>query len=186
MDGHTLKGFTLIELIVVLTIASILLSIGIPSFYELSRRSQSDTQIENIRQLLLEARTKAIVNSHTVTICPSTDHKSCSLNWQNSLMAFVDTNRNQLVDGNEAILKIQSLKSNYTLTWKAFGNKSYLTYSAMGTINHNNGTLTLCPNDKKSHYGRRLIINKGGRVRKGQDKGSIGAIQTANGSGLMC
>ena len=180
------SGLTLIELLIVMAIAAILTSIAIPSFNALYRTSQANAVVAMVNQALTFTRITALEQGKFITICPSEDQKTCSQQWSNPLITFNDTNNNQIIDGTEKLLRTTEKPSAFTLRWSAFGKKHYISYSPLGTINHTNGSLSLCPNDKNNRYGNILIINKGGRARLARDNDGTGVVDRASGGDLDC
>jgi type IV fimbrial biogenesis protein FimT len=72
------RGFTLIELLVTLVVAAILLSIALPSFRDLIRRSRVTSASNALTGTLAYARTEAIDRGQLVSVCPSIDGTSCA------------------------------------------------------------------------------------------------------------
>ena len=64
------KGFTLIELMVGISIVAILVTIGLPAINDFSIKMRVDGEISQINRLLLTARNTAINNEVSVTVCP--------------------------------------------------------------------------------------------------------------------
>jgi type IV fimbrial biogenesis protein FimT len=106
---HNHSGFTLIELMMTITIAGILLTIGIPSFKYVTNSNRASSEINGLLGDMQFARAEAIREGQTVTICPSTTGASCSgtTSWQTGWLVFSDTSVIGIVDGTDAILKIQ-------------------------------------------------------------------------------
>ena len=113
------SGFTLIELIMTMTVAGILLAIGIPSFLYVTSANRASSEINGLLGDMQFARGEAIREGQTVSICPSTTGTSCSgsTNWQTGWLVFSDTGVLGTIDGNDAILKVQrSFSGTDTLT----------------------------------------------------------------------
>lgn len=70
-------GFTLIELIITVTIAGVLMTVGIPSFREIIVNSQISSQANEFIADLNYARSVAVTKKNTISICPSTNSTSC-------------------------------------------------------------------------------------------------------------
>jgi len=66
-------GFNIIELMVVLFVASILMSIGIPAFNGFMANNRMSTSANDMAITLHVARTESIKRRANVTICPSTE-----------------------------------------------------------------------------------------------------------------
>ncbi len=86
------RGFTLIELLVTIAVAAILLTIGVPSFQELFNRNRVATVTNDFLTGLNYARSEAVKNALTTTICMSNDQATCTGNsgWANGWIVWVD------------------------------------------------------------------------------------------------
>ena len=65
---HNRKGFTIIEVLVVIAIMAILLAIAVPSVRNWSIKNQKSAAASEIYSLLSLARTRAVTNSRPVTV----------------------------------------------------------------------------------------------------------------------
>lgn len=95
-------GFTLIELIVTVSIVTILASIAVPSFSKLIESNQLSAGTNELVSALILARSEALKRSNNVSICASTDQVSCSgANFAEGWIVFVDCNAvpNGAIDG---------------------------------------------------------------------------------------
>ncbi len=72
------SGFTLIELITTLVIASILMALAAPSFSNFVKNNRLTTQANGILADLALARSEAIKRAATITVCKSTDSLTCN------------------------------------------------------------------------------------------------------------
>jgi type IV fimbrial biogenesis protein FimT len=75
---HSVGGFTLVELLVVMAIAAILLTIGVPSYTATTSKYRVSTEVNSLVGDLQYARSEAIKQGVTVTVCTSTDGATCS------------------------------------------------------------------------------------------------------------
>ena len=107
--GHFLAGFTLLELMITLTIAAIVLTLGVPSFKYVTSANRASSEINGLLGDLQFARGEAIKEGQTVTICASTNGTSCSgsTSWDTGWIVFSDAPPLGTIEGNDAILKIQ-------------------------------------------------------------------------------
>jgi type IV fimbrial biogenesis protein FimT len=77
------QGFTLVELLVVMTIFAILMAMAIPSFNALTLRTTASQYASSMAESALLARTEAIRRNAAVTVCVSTNGTTCgSGGWE--------------------------------------------------------------------------------------------------------
>lgn len=110
MPGLRQDGFTIIELMITVTVAAIVLSIAAPSFRDALVRSRvSGTAIE-LQSALSLARAEALKLKLPVTICARASDTSCSsgTTWSDGFLLFQDPNGNGLPDDGEQILRVRS------------------------------------------------------------------------------
>lgn len=156
------SGQTLVELIVCLLIGSILLSLALPSFQKLTLDSQKIQQVNQLLGMLHYARSTAVLEKRTISLCSGIAHCARSRNWNGSLLVFDDRNGNGQLDEQEELLRQTTLPEHYSWRWFSFGKRPHLTYEHDGTTRALNGTFTLCQTDKALHQ---IVISLSGRVR---------------------
>lgn len=67
-----MKGFTLIELIITITVLAILATIAVPSFNSSLNRQKLNASARELMSKLVEARTQALTIRQTTGVCVST------------------------------------------------------------------------------------------------------------------
>jgi type IV fimbrial biogenesis protein FimT len=78
-------GFTMIELMMTIAIATILMTLAIPSFRYVTNANRIASEINGLLGDMQFARAEAIKEGQGVTVCVSTDHTTCAANdtdWQ--------------------------------------------------------------------------------------------------------
>jgi len=71
-------GFTLTELVVVMSIVAILLSLGVPSYRSITNSYRLSSEVNGLLGDLMYARAEAIKEGQPVTVCASTNGTTCS------------------------------------------------------------------------------------------------------------
>lgn len=161
----TIKGFTIIELMITLAVATILLGLAAPSFNDIIKDSRLTTQINGLSASLNLARSEAIKRSLTVTVCKSANGTACGGEWQQGWIVFVDNNGNGAVEaGNpdDTIIRVNSVLS--TGNTLIFPGKNRVTYKADGFAIGYNSTFTLC-DGRGITKSKGLVVSNSGRVR---------------------
>jgi len=100
-------GFTLIELMIVITILAIFVVVGVPNFQNLIGDNRLSTQANSLVSSLQLARSEALKLRTPVTVCRSTNGTSCSGSgdWDFGWLVFVDGGSLGTVDGADTIIK---------------------------------------------------------------------------------
>lgn len=74
-------GFSILECMIVIAIATLSYLIAIPNLQRLNHAYTGKTLIIRLQQILHYARSLAIVQQQSVTVCPSYNGYSCAENW---------------------------------------------------------------------------------------------------------
>lgn len=160
---HAAHGLTLVELLVSLTVLSILLGIGIPAFTQFidgQRLANATTQLQTA---LMFARTEAL-KGHVPVMLDNGDG-----NWATGWRIYKDLNKDGVLDPDEPV---SSESSGLPPGVIATGNQPvarFVRYAPSGRSRllggaPQAGTLTLCHENGEQPI-RKLILNFGGRVR---------------------
>lgn len=142
----------MIELLVVLTVAAVLLTIGIPSFRSVIANQRASSSINEVLASFRLARSEAIKSARSVTVCKSADGATCGddTEWEEGWIVFLNTapGTPDTVDAGDQIIRVNSgLPGDLTL--RPIGDvDTFLSYRPTGsagtTAQNLSGTLTLC------------------------------------------
>lgn len=72
------RGFTLLELLVSITIAAILVAIAVPSFRTTIQKHRLRSATDNLQAAIDYARSEAVLRSAYVSVCASADSATCA------------------------------------------------------------------------------------------------------------
>ena len=76
------RGFSLLELLVTMSVAGILMASAVPAYNSFAQNSRQSTQISTLVEGLNYARNEAIKEDLPVSVCASTDRATCNgTNW---------------------------------------------------------------------------------------------------------
>lgn len=145
--GHPprrLAGFTLIELMVTLTVLAVVAMIAAPSFQQAALSSRLTSYANAFSASLKLARSEAIKRNATVTMCRSADGTSCAGtgSWEQGWIVFNDANANSTVDGAETRFAYEPAASpDYSIT--SAGGVYALNFKGSG-MSATTETVTLC------------------------------------------
>jgi type IV fimbrial biogenesis protein FimT len=137
-------GLTLVEVLTVITIAAILMAIGVPSYQYVTSANRISGEVNGLLGDMQYARSESIKEGQTVTVCSSTNPTSptpsCAGNtaWQSGWVVFSDVNGNGVVDPGDTVLRVQNafplgdtFKANNGMTTVTFNREGF----ALGLVN---------------------------------------------------
>lgn len=166
------QGFTLIEVLITVAIASILLSIAAPNFSTLIKNTRMTSAANEFAGALYLSRSEAIKRGTTVTLCKSANGSACTTanNWEQGWIVFEDANNNAVVDSGETIIRInegEETGSSVTMVGNSTNVSSRITYLPTGRITNfgiGGTTINLC-DGRTGDVGRNIVISRAGRFR---------------------
>ena len=173
-------GFTLIELMVSLTVAGILFAIAIPAFNSFVQNDRDTAQVNSLVGSFGYARSEAVKRAlpNGITVCPSLDGVNCDpapASWvEGWIVTLVDP-----VNGNEVLQAIPALNPINTVT-PVVGPATGITFSSSGMAPLAPLTLRIC-DPRGAAFARQVEVLSTGRVAASQTPG-----QSVNGAALAC
>jgi type IV fimbrial biogenesis protein FimT len=106
------RGFTLMELMVVLALGAVILSLGVPSFNQFQQNSRITGLANDMLGGVQSARSEAIKRQVPVAVCPSDDptaaNATCTAGTFRGWITFVDPNNDcerDAADPDELVLR---------------------------------------------------------------------------------
>lgn len=160
-----MKGFTLIELLTTLSIASLLLFIGLPSFTEVLKENRLKTSTLSLLESIETTRSIAVFNNQRALLLPKNG------NWEDGWIIFLDLNDDGQLNSNEIVSRDVPAPHGVTITPNTPVN-DYISFIGSGEgrkVGKKNGgspmmgTLKVCPLEGGQGYA--LILSRGGRTR---------------------
>lgn len=180
------SGFTLLELMIVLSIVGILLTVGIPAIGDLVKRNRMVSATNELVSALAIIRSEAIKLNQKVTICKSSNGSSCNaaLDWEDGWIIFSDSNGDRVINGADRLLRIVDNFNDTKLAIRAKDSANLsindLTFTSRGLPKKANGelrsgTFSVCIFDNSNNLldSRAVILSPSGRVRSSESSGVI-------------
>ncbi len=157
------SGFTLIEILLVVSLLSLLAALALPSFGTMIRNARTQSSSNLLTSHFALARMAAVKHNALVSVCPLAQEGICSTNsdWSRGWMVFLDPDGNRKPDALRQVLQVehrrlsvQSILSNTT--------RPQLRYRPDGTSTGSNLTIWICEDHQLQMT---LIVSSAGRVR---------------------
>ena len=158
-------GFTLVELLVVVTLTAVLVIIAVPSFKDLIERNRIAGEINSLVSDLQFARSEAIKRGRTQVVCVSSSGTACmdADTWHSGWIVFSDDDGSGTLNGAEKIIRIRTGFTGGD-TFTAVPNLTQVRFSRDGfAINLAASTMTLRTASLNSAATRCLELNAVGR-----------------------
>lgn len=162
-------GFTLIELMVTITIIGIVAVFGIPAFSDFILNNRIRGHAGDFVVQLTHARSEAIRTATRVTVCPGTAAGCSGSNWENGWVVFVDANANAAVDSSETVIGVgPALDGSNTLRSTAFS--TYISFRHDGGSTSISGgglagAFVLCDSRGYGDNARAIAVSASGRMK---------------------
>ena len=163
------SGFTLIELMVTLSITLILVFLAMPSFMQILIRSEITSTSLAIRTGLSIARSEAVKRGARIQVCSLDDVlMQCAGNvgtgrlaWSAGFIVFQDVDKDKAYTvGTDELLHLSRFNESVDIDW---GRGHYLIYASSGRLQMGNSSFHI--KHSTSSLERHLILNNVGRVR---------------------
>jgi len=104
------RGFSLIELMVVVSLGAILLGIGTASYRYVTNANRVSTEVNSLLGDLMLARSEAIKQSAFVIVCPVASPLGCNAtaHWENGWIVFVDVDNSGTYSTGDILIRQQN------------------------------------------------------------------------------
>lgn len=169
MNLNKIAGFTLIELMVTLTVIGISLVFAAPNLVGFIQNYRITTQTNNLLADLQLARNNSVAQGVPVSVCASTDGATCSgSDWSGGRIVFTDANGNGTVDAaTDAVLRVaEALNTGNTIiatNLTAAGRVQFRPSGLASGVTGGSASFKLC-DSRTGPYGRTISVAPTGRA----------------------
>jgi len=165
MKTRNSSAFTLLELMITISIVAILATLGVPAFVEFTQKQAISAAINSLHSDLLLARSRAIYEDVPVVACPGNAQSGCtdSAEWSRGWIVFADFNADRTLQDDETLVR-RAMPVEHMAINSSTGRTSFRFYPN-GSTPGSNGSISFCgPGGPK--LARKLVISNLGRIRR--------------------
>lgn len=129
------RGFTLLEVMLVLSLVLLLAALAVPAYQPLLARWALTTEAQTLVEDLRHARSQALARGRTVSVCPSAEGRSCGdhSDWGRGWIIFIDVNADRTLQADELVLRQHQVSGAVgAITSNSKSSKAGLSYQANG------------------------------------------------------
>ncbi len=171
MSQYSDKGFTVIELMLVVAVMGVMAMIALPAFNEMVQNNRRVSSVNDFLASMHIARSEAITRGQRVSVCRSNATRTACAGaaggWRHGWLVFSDFDGNGAINGDDEILSTGGpLRGNFNMTSSEF--TSHMTFQPSGRVRaasgDNFGEMLLCEGTE-AEATRVIIIERTGRPR---------------------
>ena len=169
-------AFTLVELLIVVSVLAILLSLALPAFGRFAASIRLRTEASKLMSAVHLTRSEAIKRNRKVSLCPYNSEVSpaaCTRDYADGWVVFVNPDRDRELDDDEQELaRGPGLPAGFTVSNRK-GNRAadeLITYYGDGS-SRRNLTLMVCSSTYPELESWSVVLNLVGRPRMARDWG---------------
>lgn len=159
------RGFSLLELMIVLVMAAILVALAGPNFTGSISRSQVNSMRDGLASAFQFARSEALKRKGPVTACSSVNQATCGGGWQNGWIVFSDTDGDGALDGGEQILQVEYAENRINAYASAANS---VTFSSIGRATAGAGAYGFC-HPQQGTMGKVVTVTVTGALSRSEE-----------------
>ena len=162
-------GSSLIELLVILTLLSSSFYLALDYLQDLKANQQTKNIADRLESILIYSKNQAIFTNETVTLCSTTDGKTCDAQksrktkWQLNWLVTKDSTSIEESNNNNKILYLSINKARFIQI--SYNNSSEIKFNNMGRC-LKPGTFSINYNDGSFSKNYEIVISSAGRIRQ--------------------
>ena len=158
-----IRGVTLVELSVTITVLALMVAIGIPSMQEFRIRQQAMATANLLVSHLASARMTAISHNVPVVVCPSSVAETCRQDsqWGGHWLSFRDPDGNRRPDQGTDIYRNDTVAEDPHIRIASTRGRQHVRYQPTGMSYGTNLTIRICYDGRVAGS---VVLNNSGRA----------------------
>ena len=159
------RGFTLVELLVVVIVLGVLLGLAAPAFSAMLERNRAMATFHQLTASLASARLAAVRAGYPVSVCPTQDGQRCrrDLVWDDGWMIYLDPARNDHpATTNDIVQHVDGPGG--PITVRSSVGRNRIRFQPTGWASGANLSLRICSRTQARLLGA-VVVNNAGRPR---------------------
>lgn len=165
MKTNRMGGFTIVEFMVVLTIAAIFITFAVPSYYQMIQNNKVTTVANKLSASFNFARMEAVKRGVRVAVCPTgnSSFTACGDNtqWSQGWIVFTDADSDNAIDSTQDLMKIaEAPGGGVSIT----SSSSVVSYNSAGFIPGGDVSFTIKATGCTGKNARILNLSSSGRL----------------------
>jgi len=164
--GHKLQtGFTVLELMITISVAGILMLTAAPSLQQFSRQQLMKAAVGHLQNDLMMGRSEAVVRNVRIVACPGSPASGCTgePDWAGGWIVFADHNADRQWQTGEPIMRHGQEVENLYI--QGSQGRREIRFFPNGSAPGSNGSIVFCGLGGPSEA-RKLVISNLGRIRR--------------------
>jgi len=158
----TSRGFTLLEVLVVVALISVLTLLSLPGFTAFGERNARTAAINHLYSTLAFARQLAISEQTSVSVCATNQARDTCLNgWHGDILVIIGDKHRAVQQ--EDIVRIVPALPSIAISYTRESHRKAVKFNPLGFSKGYNGRFHICPTGAKT--GSTLVLSQYGRLR---------------------
>jgi type IV fimbrial biogenesis protein FimT len=183
------RGVSMIEVLIVLTIAAILLGVGVPNLQQYLASNRVVSTSQELYTALQFARSEAMRRGQQVTMRHT--GTAGSRDWTSGWTMFVDANGNGAIDAGDETLRVGATQAAPLTVFASANFASFVAFDGNGRLTTaGGGTFVVCHGPDLVVAGqarsRAVLVNGAGRVRPALDTNNDRVPEKDTGAVAAC
>ena len=163
---HSEQGLTLIEMLITVSIFTILVTMATPSVANMLASQEAKTIRQALENTIREAKAESLSRRHDIHLCLTNSAGSCDKEGSNALLLFIDNDDdNTYSAANDTLIKRHGLMLKHATIHLRAGNRDYIRFAGdSGMPRGFMGHIKYCPIASRVQQKYKVSFSMTGKV----------------------